>query len=75
MASVMKSIPLVTCTTLCPRNQRLISSSMSTMIKKFSDIQLVSTQKSQRMLIEDSSSHSTWLTILSQSLSQHRRTP
>jgi len=59
MASVMKSIPLVTCTISCLRNQRLISSSTSITIKKFSDIQLVSTQKSQRMLIEDSSSHST----------------
>ena len=47
---------------------------MLIMTRRFSDIPLDSTLKSQRMLIEDSLSHSTWLMTPSPSSSQHRRT-
>ena len=73
MVLVMKLTPLVTCMILCQRNQKLISSSTSIMIRRFSDIQPDSTQKYLRIQTEDSSFHSTLLMILFQSSNLHRR--
>lgn len=63
MVSEMKSILLVTSTNLLLKNLRQISLNMLIMTKKFSDILLDSTQKSQRTLTEDLSFLSIQLTI------------
>ena len=63
MVLVTKLILQVMSISLLLKNQRQISLNMQIMTKRFSDILLDSTQKSQRMLIEDSLFHSTQLTI------------
>ena len=61
MASVTKLIPSVMSINLLLKNQRQISLNMLIMTKRFSDILLDSTQRSQRTLIEDLSFLSIWL--------------
>lgn len=75
MDSEMKLIPLVMSMILFPRSQKLISSNMQTTTKRFLDTLLGSIPRFQKMLTEDSSSHSISQMTLSQSLNQLRRTP
>lgn len=73
--SEMKSIHLDTYTSCCQTNQREISSSMLTTIRKCSDSQLDSTPEFQRISIEDSSFPSSYQTTPFQSSSLPKRTP
>ena len=62
MVSVTKLILSVMSINLLLKNQRQTSLNMLIMTKRFSDILLDSTQRSQRMLTEDLSFPSIWLT-------------
>lgn len=73
--SETRSIPLVMFINSLLRSQKLISLSMLITIKRFSDIPLDSTQRSQRTLIEDLLSHSISPMIPFQSSNQPKRTP